>query len=142
MIKTVYEIELFTDKKGKSPFDIWYKKLDNPTKERISEKLYRIKIRNLGDFKNIKNDLFEFRLSFGSGYRIYFSKKSKKIGGIMVKNVKFDDFMIEEFKNDPEFADGYLKHCLKLFREEGDERLLLMAIKPYSNCKRWFSSSR
>lgn len=58
----------------KYPLEIWLKTLDNGTRKRILQRLLRLEDGNFGDCKQINEELFEIRLKFGSGYRIYFTK--------------------------------------------------------------------
>lgn len=60
---------------GKLPIKEWIISLkDKKIRYRIDERIKRIIAGNFGDYKKIDNELSEFRLSFGSGYRIYFSE--------------------------------------------------------------------
>jgi putative addiction module killer protein len=66
--------------KGKRPLDDWIESLkDKKTIARISERLGRLMVGYYGDFKKIDNELSELRLSFGAGYRIYFSEQDNVI---------------------------------------------------------------
>lgn len=51
----------------------------SPVKFRIKERLDRVALDNLGDYKQINKDIFELRLTFGAGYRIYFYMEDSKI---------------------------------------------------------------
>lgn len=46
---------------------------DKNTISRILARIYRFEQGNMGDHKNIAPNLFEARLFFGPGYRIYFT---------------------------------------------------------------------
>lgn len=60
---------------GKLPIKEWIISLkDKKIRYRIDERIKRIIAGNFGDYKKIDNELSEFRLNFGSGYRIYFSE--------------------------------------------------------------------
>jgi len=69
------QLEIYVSPNGEKPFIHWLESLDNKTRYRIKERLDRVALGNLGDFKSIGNKIFELRLQFGSGYRIYFGKK-------------------------------------------------------------------
>ncbi|MCF7799896.1 type II toxin-antitoxin system RelE/ParE family toxin [Candidatus Babeliales bacterium] len=77
------EIKIFyyTTRSGKSPFYDWQENLDKNSRAVIRTRLDRVKIGNLGDFKQIKNGcgIYELRISYGPGFRIYFGKKGNKI---------------------------------------------------------------
>lgn len=69
------EIIYFADANGKEPYSEWLKTLrDAQTRQRIIRRIDRMEAGNYGDFKALKNGLFELRLFFGSGYRIYFGE--------------------------------------------------------------------
>jgi putative addiction module killer protein len=60
---------------GTIPFDDWYSCLkDKKTRAVIAARLLRIQSGNLGDTKPIGGGVFEFRVHFGPGYRIYFGE--------------------------------------------------------------------
>ena len=61
---------------GKSPYLEWEKKLDISTRAVIRSRINRVRLGNFGDFHSIKgvSGLYEFRIHFGPGYRIYFGK--------------------------------------------------------------------
>lgn len=59
---------------GKVPFIIWLESIKDLTiKRRIRLRIDRMIDGNLGDTKNLGDDLYELRLFFGSGYRIYYT---------------------------------------------------------------------
>ncbi len=67
-------IRIYTDPQGKSPFREWLSLIkDKITKARIRARLDRVSLGNFGDYKLIANNLWELRLQFGSGYRIYYT---------------------------------------------------------------------
>jgi putative addiction module killer protein len=66
--------KLETDE-GRTPFDEWYLHIkDKKTKAVIAARLLRIQAGNLGDAKPIALGVYEFRIDFGPGYRIYFGQ--------------------------------------------------------------------
>ena len=72
MLKTVI---VYSDKTGKEPFTKWLNRLKDPqVRRRILARLRRIEQGNYGDHKHIQDGVFEMRLFFGSGHRIYFGE--------------------------------------------------------------------
>lgn len=71
-----YEIILYTTSTGKKPFSDWLEELDLTTRAIIASRLARIRAGNFGDCKPIQGNagIWEFRINYGSGYRIYFGK--------------------------------------------------------------------
>ena len=69
-----YEIETTRD------FDKWLKKIrDKRVLHRFDVRFNRISKGNFGDAKAVGANLFELRFFFGSGYRIYYTVRKKKI---------------------------------------------------------------
>ncbi len=99
------EIIFYQTETGKKPFYNWLSSLDKKTKERILVRLDRLQDGNLGNFRYLDNDLYELKLHFGSGYRIYFGNykdiivlilcggdKSSQTQDIKKANRYFDDY--------------------------------------------------
>lgn len=69
-----YKISMYKTNNGKVPFINWLESIkDATTKRRIKLRIDRMIDGNFGDTKNLGDDLFELRLFFGSGYRIYYT---------------------------------------------------------------------
>jgi putative addiction module killer protein len=64
---------------GFNPFRSWLNGLDGQTKQRIQARVFRFQLGNLGDHKSVGGGVWEARLDFGAGYRIYFGKDGSKI---------------------------------------------------------------
>jgi putative addiction module killer protein len=60
--------------RGKSPFRDWLKSLDIGVRARIQARVMRFENGNLGDHKTVGGGVWEARLDFGPGYRLYFGK--------------------------------------------------------------------
>ena len=62
-------------------FKKWFDKLKNKdVKNKILVRLLRIEAtNNLGDYKSLGDGLYEIRINYGSGYRLYFIFKNDKI---------------------------------------------------------------
>lgn len=73
------EIRIYEKDIGKEPFNIWFNKLDKSTKAVIDARLERIRIGNFGDCTSLRGGLWEFRIDYGPGYRIYFGKINNQI---------------------------------------------------------------
>ena len=68
-------IIVYSDKTGKEPFTKWLNSLKNARiRRRILARLRRIEQGNYGDCKHLQSGVFELRLFFGPGYRIYFGE--------------------------------------------------------------------
>ena len=67
------EIRIYTTPNGRAPYRQWYARIkDGKLRTIISTRLTRLETGNLGDFKRLNQDLYELRIHYGPGYRIYF----------------------------------------------------------------------
>ncbi len=68
------EVKVLVPDSGKAPFDNWFVGIrDQKTRQRIQARLTRLQNGNFGDFQSVGKDVFELRIFFGPGYRIYFA---------------------------------------------------------------------
>lgn len=90
-------------------FDKWFAGLkDASVKVRVLARLDRLENGNFGDFKAIGSGLFELRLFFGPGYRIYYTIKDGTVvlllaGGdksTQTKNIKAALRLLNEMEHD------------------------------------------
>lgn len=73
----MYNIEIYKTNSGKEPYTEWEQSLDKATLARIDARLTRIReTGNLGTFEPVGDGVFELKLDFGPGYRVYFGYKS------------------------------------------------------------------
>ena len=70
-----YELVAFHDRSGASPYMVWLDSLDRNTRERVLSRVGRLKRGQFGDFKALEGGLYELRLFFGPGYRVYFGER-------------------------------------------------------------------
>lgn len=74
------QLKIYVTKEGKKPFVEWLEALeDRKARYRIKEKLDRVALGNLGDHKFISDGVYELRLAFGSGYRIYYGNEENTV---------------------------------------------------------------
>jgi putative addiction module killer protein len=74
------ELQLYLQDDGSSPFDLWLDDLrDNEARSRIRLRLRRVILGNLGDYKPVGEGVYELRLDYGPGYRVYFGQEGNTI---------------------------------------------------------------
>ena len=74
-MESTIQIKLLETDEGKVPFEQWYDSLkDKVTKVRIRRRLDRVELGNFGDTESVGEGIYELRLHFGSGYRVYFAR--------------------------------------------------------------------
>jgi putative addiction module killer protein len=64
---------------GRSPFRDWLTTLDVSVRARIQARVLRFETGNLGDHKAVGGGVWEARLAFGPGYRIYFGRHQRAV---------------------------------------------------------------
>src|SRR3989338_8889447 len=99
------EIKIYKTKTEKSPFIIWRDNLDSKARGVVRTRLERVRLGNFGDVKSLKDGVYELRIDFGSGYRIYFGKQGRSIIILLVGGDKRSQ------KRDIEKAKEYWLDC-------------------------------
>lgn len=74
------EVKIYQNSSGDEPFITWLESLrDIATRLRISKRLRRIEENNLGDVEAVGDGIYELRMHFGPGYRIYFAYVGQEV---------------------------------------------------------------
>ncbi|HEY0307743.1 MAG TPA: type II toxin-antitoxin system RelE/ParE family toxin [Acidobacteriaceae bacterium] len=73
------ELLEFTTAVGISPFARWRERLDATTRARITVAVLRLEAGNFSAAKGVGAGVFELRLDFGPGYRVYFGKDGEQL---------------------------------------------------------------
>ncbi|MEG4941507.1 type II toxin-antitoxin system RelE/ParE family toxin [Microcoleus sp. F4-D5] len=83
------EIRRYTTPEGTAPFTEWLDSLrDRNVRVRIKSRLDRVEQGNLGDFKSVGQGVFELRINYGPGYRLYFGQVGLTIVVILIAGDK------------------------------------------------------
>jgi putative addiction module killer protein len=83
------EVKIYRDEQGNEPFTEWLESIkDRVTQARIRGRLRRIELGNLGDHRSVGGGVFELRLHFGPGYRIYYGQICDEIILLLVGGAK------------------------------------------------------
>ena len=79
------KIIIYSTSTGNEPYSTWEGELDTKTKAIVKNRLDRVRLGNFGDAKIIKGceGLWELRIDYGPGYRIYFGKQGKTIVALL-----------------------------------------------------------
>jgi putative addiction module killer protein len=73
------EVREYLDTGGRSPFAAWSDRLNREAAVKVATALARIQQGNLSNAKGIGAGVYEYRIDFGPGYRIYFGKDGERI---------------------------------------------------------------
>lgn len=99
------EIQIITTDK----FEKWLRSIvDIRSRRKITLRIQRLKLGNFGDYKSVGKEIYELRIHFGPGYRIYFAKKGELFVILLVggdkssqsKDITQSQLLWQEIKND------------------------------------------
>ena len=69
------KLQVYRTPNGRRPFTEWLESIqDRRTQSRIQIRLDRLEVGNFGDCRSVGEGVFELRIHFGPGYRIYFGE--------------------------------------------------------------------
>ena len=64
----------FLERDGASPFGLWFAALDAIAAAKITTAVRRLELGNFSNVKGVGAGVFEYRIDFGPGYRVYVGK--------------------------------------------------------------------
>jgi putative addiction module killer protein len=64
----------YVDGSGSSPFAGWFQTLDATAAAKVTTAIRRLELGNFSNVKGVGAGVFEYRIVFGPGYRVYFGK--------------------------------------------------------------------
>jgi len=67
------------DAEGESPFAHWFNGLDAMAGVKVATALYRLEQGNFSRVKGVGGSIYEYKISFGLGYRLYFGKDGEAL---------------------------------------------------------------
>lgn len=73
------EVREYLDRHGSSPFAIWSDRLNREAGVKVAVALVRMQQGNLSNAKGVGGGVYEYRIDFGPGYRIYFGKDGERL---------------------------------------------------------------
>lgn len=73
------DVQEFLDASGRSPFRRWFEGLNAAAAARVTVALTRLSQGNFSNVEGVGGGVFELKIDFGPGYRIYFGKDGERI---------------------------------------------------------------
>jgi putative addiction module killer protein len=74
------EIRRYLTESGKDVFGEWLQQLaDERARAKIAVRVLRVGAGNFGDCKALREGVWELRIAWGPGYRVYFAKEGRSI---------------------------------------------------------------
>jgi putative addiction module killer protein len=74
-MEKLIEIRHYLTRAGKDVFDEWLTRMgDTRTQAKIAARMNRLKAGNFGDCKPVGGGVWELRIDWGPGYRVYYAR--------------------------------------------------------------------
>lgn len=73
------EVREYVDRRGHSPFAAWSDRLNREAAAKVASALARMQQGNFSNAKGVGAGVYEYRIDFGPGYRIYFGKDGERL---------------------------------------------------------------
>ena len=67
------DIREYHDRGGHSPFREWFDRLNAEAARKVTTALYRVGLGNFSNAKSVGAGVYECKINFGPGYRVYFA---------------------------------------------------------------------
>jgi putative addiction module killer protein len=68
------EIRYYVASDGQQPFATWFADLEAVARAKVTRAISRLEQGNFSNVKSIGEGVFEYRIDFGPGYRVYFGQ--------------------------------------------------------------------
>ncbi|MFV0437548.1 MAG: type II toxin-antitoxin system RelE/ParE family toxin [Desulfopila sp.] len=73
------EVREYLDAEGKSPYAKWFDRLNVAAAVKVTTAVHRMEQGNFSNLKGVGAGVYEFKIDFGPGYRIYFGKDGDQL---------------------------------------------------------------
>jgi putative addiction module killer protein len=73
------DIREFLDISGTSPFGRWFDRLNAVAAARVTVALTRLSLGNFSNVEGVGGGVYELKIDFGPGYRVYFGKDGERL---------------------------------------------------------------
>jgi putative addiction module killer protein len=69
----------YLDERGNSPFSHWFRGLDAIAAAKVATALYRLEQGNFSRVEGVGGGVYECKINFGPGYRVYLGKDGTEL---------------------------------------------------------------
>ncbi len=73
------EVREYLDAQGRSPYAKWFDRLNVAAAVKVATAVHRMEQGNFSNVKGVGAGVYEYRIDFGPGYRIYFGKDGDRL---------------------------------------------------------------
>jgi putative addiction module killer protein len=78
-IETLVELREYQDRGGRNPFRDWYDRLNTEAARKVTTARYPLGLGNFSNAKSVGAGVYECKINFGPGHRVYFGKEGEQI---------------------------------------------------------------
>ena len=75
----MFDVREYIDLRGRGQYRKWFDGLNSSAAAKVATALTRLSGANFSNVKGVGAGLFEYRVDFGPGYRIYFGKDGERL---------------------------------------------------------------
>jgi putative addiction module killer protein len=75
----MFETRYYVATDGREPFARWFSDLDAVARAKVTRAVVRLEQGNFSNVKSVGEGVFEYRIDFGPGYRIYFGRDGQTL---------------------------------------------------------------
>jgi len=73
------DVREYLDRDGRSPFAAWFACLNAQAAAKVAASMIRLAAGNVSNVKGVGSGLYEYKVDFGPGYRVYFGKDGERL---------------------------------------------------------------
>jgi putative addiction module killer protein len=73
------DVREYNDPHGRSPYADWFGRLNAQAAAKVVTALTRLALGKFSNVKGVGSGVFEYRIDFGLGYRVYFGKDGERL---------------------------------------------------------------
>jgi putative addiction module killer protein len=82
------EIRYYVAANGREPFARWFADLEAVARAKVTRAVVRLEQGNFSNVKSVGEGVFEYRIDFGPGYRIYFGQDGQTLVILLTAGTK------------------------------------------------------
>lgn len=68
------EVRYYIASDGREPFADWFAEVEAAARAKVVRAIVRLELGNFSNVKSVGEGVFEYRIDFGAGYRVYFGQ--------------------------------------------------------------------
>ena len=95
----MFEVQTYLSPDGQDPYTQWLAELaDRQARARVLVRVGRMAAGNFGDCKPIAEGVWELRIDWGPGYRVYYAQAGKRLVLLLANHIGRQDVLLEALK--------------------------------------------